>query len=197
MALTDRKPTTEEVIVDAAEDCFATLGVRRTTIEEIAAAAGVSRITVYRRVGGRDDIVLAVLVRTTERFLARLRPRLMAQRTLEGALVVLVRSTALAARRNDLSLLFASEERGATGAPLPGAMAPLAAMFGAEIGLAAERLPGRLADGFDLIDAGEWLLRVIVSLATTEPSRPRTQSEIDRWVRQLALSGLLADEDGT
>jgi AcrR family transcriptional regulator len=192
MVLTDRQLTTEELIVDAAEDCFASVGVRRTTIEDIAVAAGVSRVTVYRRVGGRDEIVLAVLVRTTQRFLARLRPRLLAQPTLEEALVVLVRVTSRAARRDDLSLLFASEERGAIGAPLPGAMVPLAALFGDQIGLAAQRLPGRLADGFDLIDAGEWLLRVIISLATTESSRPRSQVEIDNWVRRLALPGLLS-----
>jgi AcrR family transcriptional regulator len=195
MVLADRQPTTEEVIVDAAEDCFATVGVRRTTIEDIAAAAGVSRITVYRRVGGREEIVLAVLVRTTERFLSRLRPRLLAQPTLEDALVLLVRATARAARRDDLSLLFASEERGAVGAPLPGAMVRLAAVFGEVIGFVAERRPGRLTPGVDLIDAGEWLLRVIVSLATTEPARPRTQAQTDDWVRRLALPGLLVQDD--
>lgn len=192
MAMVREEPTTDEVILDAAEDCFSLVGVRRTTIEDIAAAAGVSRITVYRRIGNRDKVVLTVLVRITRRYLQGVRPRLLAQATLTDALVLLVRSTVRAARRDDLSLLFASEDRGATGAPLPGAMAPLAESFGETIALVAERLPGRLADGVDPVDAGEWVLRVIVSLATTESARPRSQAQTDAWVRRLVIPGLVA-----
>lgn len=190
MSLTE--PRTDDVILDAAEDCFSLVGVRATTIEDIAAAAGVSRITVYRRIGNRDRVVLSVLLRIVDRYLARLRPRLLAQPDLAAALVLLIRSTVTAARRDDLSLLFASEERGATGAPLPGAMPPLAERFGAAIALAAERLPGALAPEVTPIDAGEWVLRVIVSLATTEPARERSTSEADALVRRLVLPGLLA-----
>ena len=192
MAMVREETITDEVILDAAEDCFSLVGVRRTTIEDIAAAAGVSRITVYRRIGSRDKVVLSVLVRITRRYLQRIRPRLLAQATLTDALVLLVRSTVRAARRDDLSLLFASEERGATGAPVPGAMAPLAESFGETISLVAERLPGRLADGLDPVDAGEWVLRVIVSLATTESAYPRSEAETDVWVRRLVVPGLVA-----
>lgn len=185
------EPRTDDVILDAAEDCFSLVGVRGTTIEDIAAAAGVSRITVYRRIGNRDQVVLSVLLRIVDRHLARLRPRLLAQGDLAGAIVLLIRSTVRAARRDDLSLLFASEERGATGAPLPGAMPPLAERFGAAIAEAAARLPGELADGVTPIDAGEWVLRVIVSLATTEPARERSTTEADELVRRFALPGLI------
>jgi AcrR family transcriptional regulator len=191
MAIAEPEVATVDVILDAAEDCFVTTGVRRTTMEDIAAAAGVSRITVYRRAGNRDQIVLAVLVRITERYLARLRPRLLAQSSLSDALVLLVRSTVRAARRDDLSLLFASEERGATGAPIPGAMPPLSALFGETVALVADVLPGDLAPGVEPIDAGEWLLRVIVSLATTEPARPRSPTDSDAWVRRIVVPGLV------
>lgn len=190
MSLTE--PRTDDVILDAAEDCFSLVGVRGTTIEDIAAAAGVSRITVYRRIGNRDRVVLSVLLRIVDRYLARLRPRLLAQPDLAAAVLLLIRSTVTAARRDDLSLLFASEERGATGAPLPGAMPPLAERFGAAIALAAERLPGALAPDVAPIDAGEWVLRVIVSLATTEPARERSTTEADALVRRFVLPGLLA-----
>jgi TetR/AcrR family transcriptional regulator, repressor for uid operon len=148
------EPRTDDVILDAAEDCFSLVGVRGTSIEDIAAAAGVSRITVYRRIGNRDQVVLSVLLRIVDRHLSRLRPRLLAQPDLASAVVLLIRSTVSAARRDDLSLLFASEERGATGAPIPGAMPPLAERFGAAIALAAERLPGELAAEVAPLDAG-------------------------------------------
>lgn len=190
MSLTE--PRTDDVILDAAEDCFSLVGVRGTTIEDIAAAAGVSRITVYRRIGNRDRVVLSVLLRIVDRYLARLRPRLLAQPDLASAVVLLIRSTVSAARRDDLSLLFASEERGATGAPIPGAMPPLAERFGAAIAVAAERLPGELAAEVTSLEAGEWVLRVIVSLATTEPAAARSSSESDLLVRRFVLPGLLA-----
>ena len=184
-------PSTDDVIIDAAEDCFALVGVRATTVDDIAAAAGVSRITVYRRVGNRDQVVLAVLLRIVDRYLARLRPRLLAQADLASAIVLLIRSSVNAARRDELSLLFGSEERGTTGAPLPGAMPLLAERYGAMVALAAERLPGDLAPDVAKIDAGEWVLRVIISLATTEAARERSQAETDQLVRRFVLPGLL------
>lgn len=194
MALVGAESRTVDIILDAAEDCFMTVGVRGTTVEDIAAAAGVSRITVYRRIGNRDQIVLSVLLRIVDRFFMRLRPRLLAQPTLADAVVVLIRSTVRAARRDDLSLLFASEERGATGAPIPGAMAPLAERFGDLIAGAEGQLEGRLRPGVPAIDAGEWVLRVIVSLATTESARHRTPVETDEWVSRMVVPGIVEDE---
>src|SRR5262245_11957892 len=66
-----------ERIVNAAEGCFARYGVGKTTVEDIAAAAGLSRATVYRSfAGGRDEVILAVLLRDLRRFLDRLATRL-------------------------------------------------------------------------------------------------------------------------
>lgn len=48
---------TERRIVDSARHCFETLGVRGTRIEDIAAQANLSRQTVYKYFGGKEDIV--------------------------------------------------------------------------------------------------------------------------------------------
>lgn len=181
----------DEVILDAAEDCFAMVGVRRTTIDDVATAAGVTRVTVYRRIGNRDCLVLQVLIRITERHLTRLRPRLLAQRDLAAALGLLVRATVRAARTDDLRLLFASEERGATGAPIPGAVGPLSQRFGDVVALLSERFPGELAGSVEAIDVGEWLLRVVLSLATIESDPVRSEAETDRWVHRFVMPGLV------
>jgi AcrR family transcriptional regulator len=55
-------------ILDAAADLFTTIGVRRCSIEDIADRSGVGRTTVYRRFGGRQQIVEAVLAREVHRF---------------------------------------------------------------------------------------------------------------------------------
>jgi len=54
-------------IVAAARDCFAHLGVHRTRMEDVAAAAGTVRTSLYRRVSSREELVeLALLERCRE-----------------------------------------------------------------------------------------------------------------------------------
>jgi len=80
--------TTRERIIDAAEECFGRFGVAKTTVEDIAAAAKLSRATVYRSVtGGRDELILAVVVRDLLRFLDRLAERLRRERSVPEAIV--------------------------------------------------------------------------------------------------------------
>jgi AcrR family transcriptional regulator len=63
----DRDPTSERIL-DAAQQRFLLAGIRRTTMDDIAEAAGLGRATLYRRFAGRDDIVLATIAREFERF---------------------------------------------------------------------------------------------------------------------------------
>lgn len=60
-------------ILDAACDQFAALGVRRSTIDDVARRAGVSRITVYRRFATKDDLVEQVILREFRRYFDRFR----------------------------------------------------------------------------------------------------------------------------
>ncbi|MFI1913975.1 TetR/AcrR family transcriptional regulator [Nocardia sp. NPDC020380] len=65
-------PAIEERILDAALLRFGRVGVKKTTIEDIARQAEVDRVTVYRRIGSRDDVVRAVTDREIRRLLAEL-----------------------------------------------------------------------------------------------------------------------------
>ncbi|TYB47742.1 TetR/AcrR family transcriptional regulator [Actinomadura chibensis] len=79
---------TRERIIDAAADCFGRRGVAKTTVEDIAAAAKLSRATVYRSVtGGREELILAVVMRDLRRFLDRLAERLRRERAVPDAIV--------------------------------------------------------------------------------------------------------------
>jgi AcrR family transcriptional regulator len=44
-----RNPADHDVVLDAARDCVLAVGVRRTTLTDIARRAGLSRMTLYRR----------------------------------------------------------------------------------------------------------------------------------------------------
>ena len=53
-----RHDQTRHAILDAAVELFSRQGFHDTTMEQIAAGAGVSRRTLYRRFRGKDDVVL-------------------------------------------------------------------------------------------------------------------------------------------
>lgn len=64
-----RRQHTQEVLIDAAEKVFAERGFEGTSLEEIAAASGYSRATIYKVFGGKTELFNAVHKRTNERFL--------------------------------------------------------------------------------------------------------------------------------
>jgi AcrR family transcriptional regulator len=56
------RPSTRDKVVDAALRCLAREGLRRTTVDDVAVEAGVSRATLYRAFpGGRETILMAVV----------------------------------------------------------------------------------------------------------------------------------------
>ncbi|MEV6279359.1 helix-turn-helix domain-containing protein [Nocardia sp. NPDC051832] len=68
----DADDSIESRILDAALVQFEMVGFKKTTIEDVARRAGVDRVTVYRRVGSRDDLVQAVVSREVGAVLAEL-----------------------------------------------------------------------------------------------------------------------------
>jgi AcrR family transcriptional regulator len=53
-------------IIAAARECFTRYGPRRTTMEDVAAAAGIARPALYRYVSSRDEIIESVILQRVE-----------------------------------------------------------------------------------------------------------------------------------
>jgi AcrR family transcriptional regulator len=62
----------DRAILDTARTVFETYGVRRANIEDVAARAGVSRSTIYRRFPTKDDLFEHVVRREAETFFGTL-----------------------------------------------------------------------------------------------------------------------------
>ena len=62
----------DRLILDTARAVFETYGVRRANIEDVAARAGVSRSTIYRRFPSKDQLFERVVRREAERFFSTL-----------------------------------------------------------------------------------------------------------------------------
>jgi len=58
-------------ILDAALELFEDVGIRKSTIEDVARRAGIDRVTVYRRVGSKNEVTQAVLAREAQRIFER------------------------------------------------------------------------------------------------------------------------------
>jgi AcrR family transcriptional regulator len=70
-----RAPETDAVslrILDAALGQYLAHGLRRTSVDDVARAAGIGRATVYRRFANRDELIQAVLARECGRFFAEI-----------------------------------------------------------------------------------------------------------------------------
>jgi AcrR family transcriptional regulator len=68
--------TLTERILDAALELAAAWGLRHLTMDDVAARASVGRMTVYRRFGGRQQLVDALAVRECRRCLETIRAAL-------------------------------------------------------------------------------------------------------------------------
>lgn len=84
--LSPRKTRTRDAILDAAYSLIARMGIRKTTFEEVASKAGVSRQTLYRYFDDKEDLVAAVMDREADRFLDALRRLVPEGSTLDEAL---------------------------------------------------------------------------------------------------------------
>lgn len=74
-------------ILDAALELFEDVGIRKATLEDIARRAGVDRVTVYRRLGSKNDVAGAVIAREATRMFERVAAHTEAEASLEDRVV--------------------------------------------------------------------------------------------------------------
>jgi AcrR family transcriptional regulator len=182
----------EERVIDAALRCIARWGVAKTTLDDVAREAGISRATVYRLFpGGKDGLMEAVARAEIHRFFAGVAAAMAAADTLED---VLVAGMAEAGRRilahPALAFLMAHEPE----TVLPHlAFAKLHEVLDAAARVAAPVLERHLAPD-DAARAAEWAARIVLSYACT-PGESHVdiadEASVRRLVRSFVLPGLV------
>jgi AcrR family transcriptional regulator len=177
-----------ERLIDAAEVCLARFGLAKTTVEAVARQASVSRATVYRYFESRDELILGVILRDTDRYLTRIRPRMERQESLSEAVIEFVQVTVKAARRDpSLQLLFNAQEASAAAGIIAGSSVALFERVEGFLDPLFERFAGQLVPGVDRAEASEWVLRVILSLLTVEGPRRRTETAQRRLLERFLV----------
>ena len=180
-------------VVAAAERCFARYGVGKTTVEDVAAAAGTSRATVYRLFpGGRDEIILAALLNSAREFLPQIPSRLRTARSTGDAIVELVVSAVSWVRAEPWreSLLSTPLSRAITSADTAAPYALCAAFI--EPYFTQARDAGLVRPHISLDDAVEYVVRMIHSLLIVPGHHDRTETQLRRYVRNFVVPALLS-----
>jgi AcrR family transcriptional regulator len=152
-------------ILDAALDLCAASGVRNLTMDDVAARAGVGRMTVYRRFGDRAALVEALGVRECRRCLAEIDAALDPAATPAGQIADGFVASMRIARTHPLLNRLARIEPGAV-------IDSLSADGGALLALMREFCAARLAPGDPVWgrEAAEVLVRLCVSFVLVQDS---------------------------
>lgn len=186
--------TSRERIIDAAEECFSRYGVSKTTVEDIAAAAGLSRATVYRSIsGGRDELILAVILRDLQRFLDRLADRLSGQTSVPDAIIEgILDAVGFMSEDPKISQLLVPEAAGHTQAAVAGAAEQVLSLCCDYVRpyFDIARREGLLRPDIEVEGAMEFLFRIISSMIAL--ARNRSDDETRSFLRTYVVPALVA-----
>ena len=154
-----RAEVASDRILDAASELFAQQQVSRIGMNEIAAAAGCSRATLYRYFDSRDALYLAYVHRETQRFYLKIAKALGAiSDPRERLLTGLTMSIAMVRESPASSAWFSSSS-----APLGGELAEQSDVIRTLVGGFLSTLrPGDPAETIDR--RARWLVRMLTSL---------------------------------
>jgi AcrR family transcriptional regulator len=188
----DDRTSTRVRIVDGALRCLARQGVAKSTVDDIAREAGLSRATVYRTFPrGKDDILAAVVETETARLFSALAVAMGEAADLEDVLVAgMVESARWLSAHDALAYLLAHEP----GVVLPHlTFAELDRVLLVAGDLAAPFF-ARWLEPAQASRAAEWAVRIVLAYTSDRnPAADLTDPDETRaLVRAFVLPGILA-----
>lgn len=180
-------------ILEAGYACVARYGMGKTSIDDVARQAGLSRATVYRQFpGGRDQLVRAVVLWETERFFERLAQAVALVEGLEALLVEALMFAHQAVEGHDVLQKVLHTE--------PELLLPQLTTESTRIltwisDFLAPYLRAEMAEEAGREEAAEYVARMIVSFIVTPGSWDLTdRGQVVRLVRTELLAGIQAQK---
>lgn len=181
-------------ILDAAMQCFIQLGIARTSVQDVARMAGVSRGTVYRYFDDRQLLIDAAVEHGAQQYYADAAALMATKDTLAeqaGAIAEVVARTLLEHRTRNRLMSDDAELMRHIIAGSDATVRRTAAFLLPYVEAAQER--GEVGADVDPEEASEWLARMINSLSTvqTSPTFDMTKPKaVGKFVARFAVSGL-------
>lgn len=173
------------VILDAAELEFDRLGARKTTMSDIAAAAGVSRPTLYRAFGDRTALIEAVIDRRAGRVATKLERMFSESASFNDRLVHGMLLIVDTGRADELLAGLLRSEHGRYSDPEQLPTAFLARVWTGVLDEA--RASGELRDDLDNQNALKWLTLVAMAMVRWPDPSKRDRLADEQLLRTCLL----------
>jgi AcrR family transcriptional regulator len=188
----DNEEDARQRLVDAAERCFERLGLQRTTIDDVAREAKVSRSTVYRYFDGRGDLIVAAYLRESGAVFAKVTELMKKKGSFKDRVVEATLRSIDAVRTGKYLPLMLSPE---------GAMLATKAITASTAFYESARetmrpffdeakANGEIRREIELDDYIEWSLRIIFSFAMFDSPRPRSREGLRKLIDTFFASAL-------
>jgi AcrR family transcriptional regulator len=180
-------------LLDATERCLRSSGIRRTTVIAVAQEAGVSRAWLYRLFPNKASLVVAALARTDETFWSNAHARVTAA---PGIAAQVAEAVQLSREHQPRALLLQLKaEEPEAFAEIVGIglreMMPGLAVFWHPY-LEAARARGEVRVDLNIARAGEWVMRMVLSLLTVpgEAVDVDDSASVRSFVEEFLVVGL-------
>ncbi|WP_202968839.1 MULTISPECIES: TetR/AcrR family transcriptional regulator [unclassified Pseudonocardia] len=192
--VTARPSAAVERILDAADACFAHYGIAKTTMEDVASAAEISRATLYRTFSDRESLLTALVRRRARMNIERSRARIMALGSLTERVVEGITLNVRVGHRDPLMHALVSPEQMALANTLlssTGLATELTHEFWEPV-LAAARDTGEIRADLDLVGLCEWISRLEIMFIVQLEDTPEDTDRIRRLVADFVVPALTA-----
>ena len=184
-----------ERLLAATFECIARYGIAKTTVEDVAREAGLSRATVYRQFpGGKDQLINSTIAWEAARFFDRLAVAVADAPDLETLLVDAVMFAHVAFEEHAVLQKILDTEPELLLPQLTVESTRLLAFIRTFLGQPLERARagGRLTHGLDVAWAADHIARLVLNFVGTPGRWDLTdRAQVDQLVRTELLAGML------
>jgi AcrR family transcriptional regulator len=181
-------------ILDAANECFTQLGIHRTSVQDVARMAKVSRGTVYRYFVDRDVLIEAAIEHGAQRFYREVAAAMADKTTLAEQLGAMAETHAkILLDHRTRNRLMADDAELMRHMISDGDSAVKRTTKFLEPYVRDAQKRGEVGAGVDVTAASEWVARIIYSFSTVnqglsfDMAKPAT---VRRYVEKFAINGL-------
>ncbi|MBH0778437.1 TetR/AcrR family transcriptional regulator [Nocardia bovistercoris] len=183
-------------LLDATEEVVRKVTLAKLSMADVARAAGVARGTLYRYFESREVLLDAALTRTADRFFTEVALAMDRRSTLSEQLGEFSRMQIRSIHPEvehgaSRDALFYQLQRG-EGTQALRRTAKFLIPY-----LEAARVRGEIRDTIDVLDAGEWLARILLSFSVFHASMSYEATDpesVSSFVQRYAIDGLSAHE---
>jgi AcrR family transcriptional regulator len=181
-------------ILDAANECFTQLGIQRTSVQDVARMAKVSRGTIYRYFEDRDVLIEAAIEHGAQRFYREVAAAMENKTTLAEKLGAMAETHAkILLEHRTRNRLMADDAELMRHMVSDGDSAVRRTTKFLEPYVRDAQKRGEVGAGVNVTAASEWLARIIYSFSTVnqglsfDMTKPKTVRD---YVEKFAINGL-------